>query len=992
MHDDDQTSDDASTKPALEMGRRQLLSGAIIAAAAMPFTSCAADASDGALAAQTPDPTPTPTPTSTGGGGGGGPAAPAAVPYVQTETWNEPWVWRPSDWPSDTLGLNVIENQNPGAVIGFGNPNHVLFSYGGSTPGPTIRMSGDEILAVTLRNVLGPDQGITYVGPYPDPGGITGYFGGSPLDTATAQRLATELGNKRHDFCLGEHTNGIHTVHTTNLHTHGLHVRPGRNPDDTHSDNIFLRVLPQLDLARRQAVATDDASDIVCNFLRAGDRTNFLRESEHSGKAEYEFRLGDVQGRRDQPHPPGTHWYHPHSHGGTADQVTSGMAGFLIVEGDVDEAIRATLIPEEAPHAADPSLKSGPNDYRERLMFIQRVLNIPTDPDGARQNLQNNKRSASEPTNGVPDPATLLMRPGAVERWRVLNGSVDGKGYRRIMVLRGRFSTNAQDRLIRVDENGQPTVDPDGSPEPPLKRGEIDSLKVDLHQLSFDGVTLVNADGDYFLKDLAMQGQGAPSPLDQLPDTNWAANIERYAACFADGDSLRNCYVRPNEVYLGPANRTDLIFQAPDVASDDRFVDYTIIALGVLLHADTPLFSYQQEVEPPYSRELDGTPKQNKPQAPTGPGDVVIGRLRVTGDPCPAFDVRTIGAALPAAPPYLQPINDDDPKLLAPGGGFRTRTVTYSGWGGSGMPLIDCNVSVDADGVADDDDDDNETPTASAFAEFVRANPELEGLRYARRFDAPINGQQAFVLLAPNTRTMAIDGKKFDPMDPERPRMFLDSAEEWAIYNNSDFLWADTTESALAPNQYSSHYPGVPLTLAEGLGLDGDDPLQLLTRAVDHPFHMHQNPFWVMRIDVPDVNGELHNILEEPRWQDVVPIPRHRGRVVFRSRFDDFVGTYVNHCHLLQHEDNGMMQPVEVVPFDQSSDLDSVGDPEVARANYVVRDRLAQGGFSDAATNATSELYPQPTLTDSYLANMSFVDANPTGQIYPGFDVEPPKR
>jgi FtsP/CotA-like multicopper oxidase with cupredoxin domain len=32
-----------------------------------------------------------------------------------------------------------------------------------------------------------------------------------------------------------------------------------------------------------------------------------------------------------------------------------------------------------------------------------------------------------------------------------------------------------------------------------------------------------------------------------------------------------------------------------------------------------------------------------------------------------------------------------------------------------------------------------------------------------------------------------------------------------------------------------------------------------------------------------------------------------------RSRFVDFTGLYVFHCHILAHEDRGMMQLVEVV-------------------------------------------------------------------------------
>lgn len=36
------------------------------------------------------------------------------------------------------------------------------------------------------------------------------------------------------------------------------------------------------------------------------------------------------------------------------------------------------------------------------------------------------------------------------------------------------------------------------------------------------------------------------------------------------------------------------------------------------------------------------------------------------------------------------------------------------------------------------------------------------------------------------------------------------------------------------------------------------------------------------------------------------------GRII--ARFTDFTGKYVYHCHILEHEDNDMMRPFEVVP------------------------------------------------------------------------------
>ncbi len=70
-----------------------------------------------------------------------------------------------------------------------------------------------------------------------------------------------------------------------------------------------------------------------------------------------------------------------------------------------------------------------------------------------------------------------------------------------------------------------------------------------------------------------------------------------------------------------------------------------------------------------------------------------------------------------------------------------------------------------------------------------------------------------------------------------------------------------------------------------------------------HPFHIHVNDFQVMSI-----NGQT-----VPRsYQDTTPIPP-RGEIVIRTRFTDFTGKFVYHCHILGHEDAGMMGVVEVV-------------------------------------------------------------------------------
>ncbi|RBO53790.1 L-ascorbate oxidase [Rhodovulum sp. BSW8] len=79
----------------------------------------------------------------------------------------------------------------------------------------------------------------------------------------------------------------------TNMHTHGLWVSPQGN-----SDNVLLTVNPGI-------------------------------------RFTYEYNIPN-------DHPAGTFWYHAHRHGSTAPQVSSGMAGILLIRGDRQPRLGAT--------------------------------------------------------------------------------------------------------------------------------------------------------------------------------------------------------------------------------------------------------------------------------------------------------------------------------------------------------------------------------------------------------------------------------------------------------------------------------------------------------------------------------------------------------------------------------------------------------------------------------------------------------------------------
>jgi FtsP/CotA-like multicopper oxidase with cupredoxin domain len=76
------------------------------------------------------------------------------------------------------------------------------------------------------------------------------------------------------------------------------------------------------------------------------------------------------------------------------------------------------------------------------------------------------------------------------------------------------------------------------------------------------------------------------------------------------------------------------------------------------------------------------------------------------------------------------------------------------------------------------------------------------------------------------------------------------------------------------------------------------------TGVMDHPFHIHVNSFQVM-----SRNGQ-----KEPfaAWRDTVLV--RRGETVrIRIPFRDFAGKTVYHCHILDHEDLGMMGNLEII-------------------------------------------------------------------------------
>lgn len=189
--------------------------------------------------------------------------------------------------------------------------------------------------------------------------------------------------------------NEPHCFNGTNLHTHGLWVNPGGN-----GDNVLISINPGV------------------NF-------------------QYEYKLPP-------DHPAGTFWYHTHRHGSTALQVSSGMAGALIVRGrrlptptaigDIDTLLQPTeaqpfiermLVMQQIQYAcrdAKGAIKVDPIDGKSYKCDVGDVGTVEGYDQFGPPTWRNSGRYTT--INGHVLPTFTRARAGKIERWRIVHGGV----------------------------------------------------------------------------------------------------------------------------------------------------------------------------------------------------------------------------------------------------------------------------------------------------------------------------------------------------------------------------------------------------------------------------------------------------------------------------------------------------------------------------------------------------------------------------------------
>jgi spore coat protein A len=181
---------------------------------------------------------------------------------------------------------------------------------------------------------------------------------------------------------------------------------------------------------------------------------------------------------------------------------------------------------------------------------------------------------------------------------------------------------------------------------------------------------------------------------------------------------------------------------------------------------------------------------------------------------------------------------------------------------------------------------------------------ELMQFRVTRPLSSKSSGSTAYSLPGPIA---------FPPLKPQ------------AAVKTRDFILSETMDPSGLSMGMRINGMGYDDPLTESIELGALERWRFINMTEDaHAMHLHLVQFRVVERQGFDPiamqRGRLV-LVGEPRlaeppeqgWKDTACV-NPRDMLTILAKFEGFTGRYVFHCHTLEHEDNDMMRPFEVVP------------------------------------------------------------------------------
>ncbi len=548
-----------------------------------------------------------------------------------------------------------------------------------------------------------------------------------------------------------------HCFNTTNMHSHGLWISPAGN-----SDNVLLEIPPGVTF-------------------------------------QYEYNIPS-------DHPAGTFWYHPHEHGSTALQVSSGMAGALIIRGN--------RVPTASTHGDIDTLLKG---YTERVLVMQQIqyacvddqgrvkVKYKTGPDGQPVKDKNGNYTVIQWVCDAGDKGVIEFYEDKTPSGPPLNGPF-GFGP-------GNWAASA--RYTSINGLVLPTFE--------ARAGDIERWRM-VHAGVRDTISVQF----YRMK------MGAPS-ADKLLASDESAYI--HANC-DDKNPIPYHLIAQDGLTMAQAQKTVVTTLQPGYRAD---------ALVVFPEAGNYCVVNAQVSAASSVSQATVTP-------------------------------RLLGVVMAAGP---EKVADMDVYLQQHLVASAART----------MPASSVKTV-----IAD-------LRNNLMLTDFT-PHPDIE--------QGDVTGYQYLTFY-------------IDTSDPNNT--LFEVAQD-------PFDWQHPTQKPFNPHPYD------PNRVDRHLMLGGIDEWHMQSRFVSHPFHIHVNPFQIVAIYDPNGNdvsapgavdafGTAPGSPPDPQypglkgvWKDTLwikygappgsPYPQGVYTIITRTRYERYIGEFVLHCHILDHEDQGMMQNVEI--------------------------------------------------------------------------------
>lgn len=800
-----------------------------------------------------------------------------------------------------------------------GAPNQYIWTrgYGLSRgvqmiPGPTLRFSPGDLVNVKIVNELNPAR-------YADLDVFEAY---QNRQVAKDEELAS--------IPIHGEVNVPHNLNNTNLHVHGLHVDPSK-------DDVTIVIIPEgestdlYDAPHTHSPVTDTADLNPWSIPDQGVK---------AGEWNYSYKIP-------KNHLPGTHWFHPHKHGATSAQVENGMAGTIVIQEPQDSSV----IPYTSAQRAEFEAWSAAHD---RVLAIQEISNYGLQKgNGSEMGDTVTAAQASTITvNGLTN-YQIEMSSGEIERWRIVNAGTNHKSFSHIWL--GRHTDNGVESetiyLVAVDGITLPQSMPITKDKPALmapgnrsdflvkltkpgtytlfKKYGTSTVKNNPYgsQYSYDGYATykklslvpvirtydagdsldVTFATDYTKERIGWQPYSARTPqidttdvltvtvtessapvtFPSLPDNTHLSKLSPITKKQATG------YDPPP--YVSPINRSDILQYRPitfDISGLSLKVTDTVNSNSQRVNQFTlngRFFELNDPLGNPYA-------DKSISKYYTGPNDLL-------------FQTDSVSD--------LEAITDAGEKIT-----FEDNVPTkWTTMNKSKIPVT---------GLATENSGATDSLTVHYFAnpgyyqEITKSSTEWSYVEKGTPHWEDISGIDQMAVVNSNYTKDGYDMSKVTL--PSLPR--AKTAEEWILINNSD---------------------------------------------VGHPFHVHINPFfvaevgvlsyesgkWLIRAQTAEsepqrpvytsgtksgsiVRGEAGKVMSVQgvvgNWWDTITIPPHgyvkvkywinvpnqvenstTGTVSVTDN-DNRTGIWVYHCHILRHEDRGMMMPIITQPLKEDKE------------------------------------------------------------------------